>query len=1259
MAGYLAGGDSMSLRTPDCSSNRLTMLYNDTKESIDFVKTPIQSDEDPDIKDLCRKVKILKNRLASWSTEWTTPHQPLDLDAILPKVGLSDVFGSVMLTIQDILRELEAMWDSAQQQRLIDESPLAMAAAGDSKKPMAKWDKGHFANLVHDLTVSIDTLYDISRAWRSDHNGLAPAKELLAMESRQDSAKNTEPSRTRTPQKIDPKSLTPLESLRSESTAMMGAEFAMLKEGIVFMANMTTGSSSHDSKSETASKLPWKPLLLQYAPIHRVYSKSGLVPSLDRMALLFEKLQQPSPHLSFGDWTGLPTLIGYFEDIPMSRVGLVYQLPDGFDPLGFERDTQNPVNTVCTLDELLSRPDFQPPLEVKFRLAYHITRVVFDLHSRGITHGAVFDTNILFSRKDSECQPNNSVSDVDSHRPLISSFEIFSPWNEAGLDDPTPNEVNQIYRHPLDPHVTPHSPLVQSPDLRVMDLYSLAVMLLSIGMWTKPEYLVIEGAPSVPESLIGQLALGCGTLYMKAVQKLWSAVDMELGGRNNGQQLLDEIQRDVSRYLKACSALDCEEPSIRPPAVQKPKLSKKPTSRMRFYKGSEAAMKKQIEAFGRHGLYEDEEGDPEPKPSPPSRPSGYPLLSQSDEHSVVVTPGSTPAVAPTPVVESPLTVGPAPVVGSTPTELAPMPKEKPKLRLYNQVQVPLPSEVVDTWNQVLMHQINQALKQFYRKHPETVEISLESMGTSPAKTKPTVLIVCSSVAKVKAILKRKLGDLFDDETGMGFGLKVCSGKLVRSQHGNAESSRAGSGSGANASADAHQDARNSGYQAQPSNGASIGAWTGDRHLPPVSFGGLVMVDNKPYGMTVHHMLDEPDVHETHAGAEDVRQSISQPKKMMPATADAVVHRSSGRVTQPTVASDEAPERSYAAPSQEYMMELSDSEDELADDSDIDKYLSDSDSDDFASPEPGDIPGIEAGFGESYVVTQPARDDVMDDFFPAVESADEEHLYSHRLGEVFASSGIRRRVKNGLIHEIDWALFEFEENRMPKLNTIPRIDFGGGSAVLPSPKLAQNARRPTVHRKDVPPLHPTTVAAMFSLPGMEVQCMARTSGLQTGKILSTLSTVKFPGRTTPSHSYQVAPLPGALSSASLPIGPPGDSGAWVVDRRQGLVCGHVLAWSQRRQVAYICPMDVLLLDIADTLGASEVGLPGGEALVRLLHDQISDEQHAQQVREMEEREGQERERRRRDADGYEASLRLAEQLEGLEVSEKTRGFLRSF
>jgi hypothetical protein len=246
------------------------------------------------------------------------------------------------------------------------------------------------------------------------------------------------------------------------------------------------------------------------------------------------------------------------------------------------------------------------------------------------------------------------------------------------------------------------------------------------------------------------------------------------------------------------------------------------------------------------------------------------------------------------------------------------------------------------------------------------------------------------------------------------------------------------------------------------------------------------------------------------------------------------------------------------------------------------------------------------------VTQPALDDVEEDFYPCEETKDEDHIDSYRLGEVYASSGIRRRHEsNGLVHEIDWALFEFEGERFPDLNHVPRIGTGAqavktrslipttnpSTAGLSAHSAVPAAAHPAGHPTDPAAIdfQPTTVARFADLPGLEVQCMARTSGLQTGYILHPLASVKIYGRTSMSQAYQVSGRTRAPGTTA-PLGFPGDSGAWIIERNSGQLCGHVLAWSHRKQVAYICPMDVLLHDIAETLEASEIRLPGGEPLV---------------------------------------------------------------
>jgi hypothetical protein len=496
-----------------------------------------------------------------------------------------------------------------------------------------------------------------------------------------------------------------------------------------------------------------------------------------------------------------------------------------------------------------------------------------------------------------------------------------------------------------------------------------------------------------------------------------------------------------------------------------------------------------------------------------------------------------------------------------------------------------------------MPQVDSALRSFYRKNAkETVEISLESIGESPLRTQPTVLVICTSVNKVRHILKRKLGALFDGPSG--FALKVCQGRVVRSRNTGVERSMAKAGEGPDGKDEI--TAANGEYQERPQPGASIGAWIGDRHLPPVSFGGLVIIDDKPYGMTVHHMLDDPEMVQREAGGD---ASQGNERSM---AGDGLIDLAAWYAGS-HVDADSSDSDDFAC---EFDSESNDALSESAITSDYESEISDDDDgqeEEYA--EAGDIPGIEPGCGDGYIVTQPALDDVPDSFYPSADTANDDHLSSYSLGDVYASSGIRRKSDaHGLVHEIDWALFEFNDDRMPTDNEMPRA------------RCCSPATTPTGHSRKtggIDVLHPMSVATTSQLAGLEVQCIARTSGLQTGLILPALTSVKIYGRTSPSHTYQVTAAPGLKgrtnlsaepasdpnkSMPRLPMGIPGDSGAWIIGRDRGQLCGHVLAWSQRKRVAYICPMEMLLHDILDTLGARQVRLPGSAAVVSTLRSQ---------------------------------------------------------
>jgi len=230
---------------------------------------------------------------------------------------------------------------------------------------------------------------------------------------------------------------------------------------------------------------------------------------------------------------------------------------------------------------------------------------------------------------------------------------------------------------------------------------------------------------------------------------------------------------------------------------------------------------------------------------------------------------------------------------------------------------------------------------------------------------------------------------------------------------------------------------------------------------------------------------------------------------------------------------------------------------------------------------GDMPGIAPGQSTGGVlVTQPALDDVDADFFPVEEDRDEDHLSSHTFAHVHASSGIRRRQRNGITHEVDWALLKIKEERLQPHNVMV-----GGKRFCRNtsspPKLLDPICRPHGYQPKEDLYLQRVADSDEELGGLKVHCFGRTSGLASGQICEKMRNVKLPGRATPAKCW--------LVTGGLGVG--GDSGAWVVDNEEGRLCGHVLAWSYAFGGAYISPMDMMFEDIKATLGATRVCLPG--------------------------------------------------------------------
>ncbi|CAK7268959.1 hypothetical protein SEPCBS57363_003358 [Sporothrix epigloea] len=1361
MDSYFLPGIQMSFQ------RNLSRLYNDTKKSSDFVKETVQNAEDPEIKALHRKLRIQKDRLVSWGLEWSDPGQSSEvlIDSSLSRAGLSEVVSSIMSTIKETLAEVEPLWLSSK--RLVSGSTTGATTTSDSKAvdhlhgsasdldrdrklPTVTWDKVRFADLVRDLTISIDTLYDLSRTRSSaatagstdfkhasmpgsfpssghsannnnDNVPYAPSGKLhlitpstwspssfnqLHMQQSQQrrvqqqqhqqqheqqqqleyhqhspqkhgqlssstvqltkqEAQLFESSRMLVPQQIDSAMLTTIES------STLPPEDPKVRE-VVFM--------NKQAYAELVARplgTIYAPLLLEYAYFDPVYSSTGIMPSMARFEKLSAGLQGEA-----GYGGGNPRLLGYFEDMDHARLGLVYQFPPGFHAIAStSAATQSPEllrSCLYSLGDLLGSPDVEPKLEAKFRLASNLANAVFELHAKGIVHGNLIDASILFGRLTNlnVSLPASDVSQVDIRRPLIASHDLFpgtpSPASKADIR----RRSSRLHQHPLNPiSFAPGAPPIVDADPRVFDLYSLAMLLLSIGMWTRLENLVPhQDSAMVSEAVLDQLATQCGTLYMKAVQTCWNAMELVVSaGKAAGESHLARLQVRASSYLEACCVLDDvaklderlrddlggDDDIVASVRNTVPKASSSASI-------SDITSRSSPAPFTPPSLVHSHSAPPLPPPKTASaalvsspqptsmrtRRSLLPMPERGRFPDEALEDSRPPPVPPKTNTNSgggsnsasslgfalPLLAGSAAPADSTEvSEVVEAPikekEAKPRMRLYPQVA--LPADVVEKWHTYLMPQINYALRHFYRSHPESVEISLESVGDSPRNTRPTVVVVCTSVSKVRSILKRKMGTVFEGTNGVG--LKVCTGRVMRSRKDASAGDGVHRSQGGGNSHPTDVSAANSQFQQKPQNGASIGAWIGDRHLPPVSFGGLVLVDDKPFGMTVHHMLDDPDAAEAAAareGQKTLRSSGAAAGSTLPTAAPtssaevpddnedeeieelgrsvldwyaelqanssaaggASVSRLAGRHSSGSEIDDNDHDED-GDDDDDFACEFSDTSSTVSE-TDITSEWSDSDDEDHGEEdgshsmkvdedfdEPGDVPGVEPGYGEGYIVTQPALDDVDGNFYPDEATQDDDHLDSCSLGDVYASSGVRRRVdEHGLVHEIDWALFEFKAERQPRVNSIPHLPLAGSDVDAGQVEGT---------------LRPTTVAPATALPGLEVQCLARTSGLQTGRILPTITSVKLYGRTSPSHTYQIAAALADATRAGNPIGIPGDSGAWIVEREHGRLCGHVLAWSARKRVAYLCPMDVLLLDIAETLEAGEVRLPGGDAVVKIM------------------------------------------------------------
>ncbi|KAF2732632.1 hypothetical protein EJ04DRAFT_469890 [Polyplosphaeria fusca] len=1301
---------------------RLTQLYSDTKKSCDAVIEQDTPGTQPEVNALHRKYRIQKDRLIAWGLEWsdnTTGKQGEDIEESVERAGFTGTVTSVLGTIKDILDEAERMQPPAP----VGVRGKASGEKGGNRQPaLTSWaasDSTRYEDLAKDLTSSIDILYDLSRARRSQRpspfgpiqgakavsepsKGHAPflsaaynASDLTLINPATIPVNAPAPSTSphnNLPPKLDPSDLI----LPQEEPPPY--ESVGVSSSIRVIGRLRQKHSSTNPWKTDGSKTVETPVLVEYATFDSAYRATEVPLPTDRLEALLSILDRLASEQSFH---GTLKCFGYFEDPKQPRFGLVFQLPSfvhsGVADSQKNVDELRPVTLLSVLQtgskSLHNSNSATPPLEDRFRLAFTLALTFSKVHGDHFVHKEVNSSNILVFRKNRRQSANSRALQYALRSPVICSFDLFSEF------DIEPNNTMQplnIYRHPEDPKSTGDKSQKYGPQF---DLYSLGLILLEIGLWQplsdlwKAKYTLADFKQRVEEVYIRRLASKCGTAYMQAVRDCFWATDRIAHGSESLQNfsqlynqilirlqrccLLDEVDQglewggDLSsgsmaplKHKSMTSAQASEVPpspsSIRSPkrwmekgvqilernkSVSKspkgspnPNISRSPSTRsqhsirksishsldkimspkeesshaMDWVPAPEsdpmedsatlvASTKAPSEYFPDDGGSFYSEHDKKPvslkdykakitfiqqlwRQRKANRTNTIHALVSSSTHSWPQARLGLPAAESEEVEVRPVT--PVQQLGGVITSdiciETKMDAPKPKLRLH---PVKFPPRIVDEWHTTMLPRLERLMERALKDSDETVSIDLVAIGETQATARPTIFVTCTSAPKVKAVLARRFR--YDDST---YDLKVRRGKVRRSKLNRpSRKRRPPHRSMVNTDTNGDQHVVNPYHQQRPLCGASIGAFRGE-HLPPVSFGGVILVDDEPLGMSVHHLLDAPSDDESEAGDEPISPN------------DPTLSSAHGNAWLMGMASQPGVQIAPNSPMPMWDLEISDDEGDLKMDDDDDDMSFDLSSDsEFDSEDDeceedladsnasratvGDIDGVLFGEGDEIKITQPAIDDVDEDFFPSEEDRDDDHLDSHELGYVHASSGIRRWKRDGIIHEIDWALLKLNDERLQPYNLVQ-----GGRRYCLSRQMEQDQQdilakleHPVCRRQFAPEEdeYPNGVATADNLGGMNVHCFGRTTGLQGGMVGAVMSSVRIYRRKTFSRSWHVV--------GNFGVG--GDSGAWVIQNRTHHVIGHVLAWCERNNIAYICPMEVLLEDIKRTLKAKRIYLPG--------------------------------------------------------------------
>ena len=1084
--------------------HRLTKLYSDTKQSYESAtlvnstystaaiheKAGSNENLTSDLFALQRDFTFQKDRLLAWGLRWTDENvlshrqssvkggEVVEIDQKLDQAGFGDVVANVMSEIQKLLVESERL-------------QLRPTVHGEKgvKGMITEWSPNIIAtsrSLLRELTSCVDVLYALSESRRTMGQGpKVEKKEQRDIKMESDSVRSTSKLTLVDDPRIFERESEPrlCPSRRQDESEIRKHPLFIDIARLDFHAARYMQASDPPPYEEAMSAVP-KRLMGTYE------STSGVLDVLVDFVRNDDEQRQLS--ISLGSVTAVAEctgklakkskvshkshleLLGFTIDISGPYYSLVYNVTPVSYHLHINLQTagQAPRTLSSVLSDRIENSDSSSPnLEDRFRLAYNLMLALLDLLNQGVGHGSINSSNVILP----------GTTDI-RHPYLLSSPQVFSK-SRKGEEFYSAT----LYRHPHDGgEVDREWPVTY-------DVYSLGLVLLEVGLWMplskfwKSKYDSATFMSRIKKQYLPKLAGRCGSVFMNVVRKCLHAVEgphvhNEPVAARDGTLDVASYVLGILKDMTRCCAIDIEGPPTGPD--------------VEYFDSSLKAHKSRL-SMSQEGSILDVPITPQ---SMDDGDTGNNQTKSEEDHQ------------------------------------AKKPKLQPQTSLRKWNNVDIPQDHLDEWNTFLMPRLSKLLQNVFQGSPESCSASLMMIGKTPEQAKTTICIQCADVARMKDSLKKCF------RAKKGWAVVVLKGDIRRSGKKKGCKKKL-----ENIVDGVMRDGKSCTdfYQEKPRCGASIGAFRDNEHLPPVSFGGTILVDGQPYGMTVHHMLDVPndddeseedDVERCSRPGQFRMQDTSQSEDLAFVQPAADHFPDDFDTLDISEVDDDASDASTIRPDYAafddhgnefwFLEDAPGTEPDL--ESDDREYEDEYDSDEEDSRTTGDVDGVHPEDDDEFLVTQPAIDDVVDDFFPCAEDRDEDHLASHELGHIHASSGIKRVVRDGIKHEVDWALIKIREERLEVENVIK-------NDIIERSKAARRRSRSKRVRDKMPAgtsqTGPTTtdveikaqpglegITPLEHLSGSEVYCCGRTSGFQKGRISKAMTLVKMHGRQSFSSSW---------------------------------------------------------------------------------------------------------------------------------------------